>query len=460
MSVSNELLLKAAKVYDCSEPVEGMKPKTQYEEHKKMTPDEFSRENSKSEEKAAAKAHQQASKTADDHLRKSLSYTGLLGGAGAAAGAGVGSLYGLLTGKKGKRLQSVLRGAGGGALIGGGLGLGTGAGVSMAMPRPRNLKTIPLSEYLSTLADKPENLSDNIDRLVTGLPTKELQRRFALGGLAGGAAGLAGGSLLTAGLTPEQKDYEEHKDLSPDEFSRENSESSKEAFMTPDFKKNMKNDMARLIVPQLAGSLGGQAGGLLGLIGGGIHGAYDPGSYAGLDEKGNPAVKRRSRLMGALRGAAGYGLGGALAGSIAGRAGGHLYANSKYAPVGQQAPANIVPLNKSSAALSFGEKVAVVLFKQSASPFDVGFTQSGAPTASWANKGYNPHQAINAPKPQQPMGHVMDADKARFQFATANNPQARVNAQTAFASASRAANSANVAVGGKPVYSPTQQPMN
>jgi hypothetical protein len=44
MSINLELLTKAAKVYDCSEPVEGMKPKMQYEEHKKMTPDEFSRE--------------------------------------------------------------------------------------------------------------------------------------------------------------------------------------------------------------------------------------------------------------------------------------------------------------------------------------------------------------------------------------------------------------------------------
>lgn len=97
--------------------------------------------------------------------------------------------------------------------------------------------------------------------------------------------------------------------------------------------------------------------------------------------------------------------------------------------------------------------------KQSASPFDLGFTQSGAPTASWANKGYNPHQAINTPAATTPSGHMGNANRARFQFATAGSPQAKIDAQTAFTQAARATNSSNVALGGKPQYSPTQQPM-
>lgn len=128
------------------------------------------------------------------------------------------------------------------------------------------------------------------------------------------------------------------------------------------------------------------------------------------------------------------------------------------APAQEQEEATATPARKAASARSFGALMAQNMFKkQSAGP---GFTASGAPTAGWANKGYNPHQAINTPQPQQPMDNVMNADRARFQFATANNPQARIDAQTAFTQAARAANSANVAVGGKPVYSPTQQPMD
>lgn len=177
-----------------------------------------------------------------------------------------------------------------------------------------------------------------------------------------------------------------------------------------------------------AGGMGNVAGG--GLIGAGIGalgGALMPGQEEYEDENGNVRKRSRGMLSGALRGA---GMGG-LAGAGVG-AGMDAY---------------------NSGAFKFGSAMCKVAA-------DPGFTPSGAPTANWANKGYNPHQAVSTPPTQAPFAHAMDADKARYQFATAPNPQAKVNAQTAFTQAARAANSGNVAAGGKPVYSATQKPMD
>lgn len=69
------------------------------------------------------------------------------------------------------------------------------------------------------------------------------------------------------------------------------------------------------LLPMLGAGAGVMYGGLggagLGGLAGGAYGAYNPGAYSTLDARGNPEVKRRSRLMGALRGiAAGGGIGG------------------------------------------------------------------------------------------------------------------------------------------------------
>lgn len=98
------------------------------------------------------------------------------------------------------------------------------------------------------------------------------------------------------------------------------------------------------------GGLKGQALGLgAGVAGGGLlgalYGAYDPGAKAVLDENGKPVVKRRSRIMSALRG----GLQGSLLGGMAGNFAGHAIGRHMAAPA---------PTPKTASALNFGMKVA------------------------------------------------------------------------------------------------------
>lgn len=163
------------------------------------------------------------------------------------------------------------------------------------------------------------------------------------------------------GMTPKVQ-YEEHKKMTPDEFSREN---TKESSVEQDFlNKSMFRDINRMLAPQAGADLGGVVGGLAGVIGGGIHGAYDPGAAGEIDDEGNVRLKRRSRLMGALRGAAGYGLGGLIGGRVLGAMGGKAYGDYKYGgkPWHEDRP-NYVPLKAAAAnfARPFGEKLAQIM---------------------------------------------------------------------------------------------------
>lgn len=335
MSVNLELLTKAAKVYDCSEPVEGMKPKMQYEEHKDLTPDEFSREHTNNaEEKSSAFAYDNKPFDDYDALRTGYGLPKMYGLAGAGLGALTGGLYGASTAKKGKRTGAILRGLLGGALTGGAGGLGAGFAVRHVLPEANRPGIVHDLKNMGRLLQgtSPEEMIDKQYLDTFGKSKKDLESSVGGAALLGGGAGLLGGGLLTGAMMPEEKDDED---------------------------------------------------------------------------------------------------------------------------------------TKKSAALRYGARAAHAILpimerqfkKQSASPFDLGFTQSGAPTASWANKGYNPHQAINTPAATTPSGHMGNANRARFQFATAGSPQAKIDAQTAFTQAARATNSSNVALGGKPQYSPTQQPM-
>ena len=109
------------------------------------------------------------------------------------------------------------------------------------------------------------------------------------------------------GMKPKEV-YESHKKCTPGEFGM-HKEGELGTLPTPKF------DMAKGVASANTGTIGG---GLAGLLGGGLYGAYNPGSYGDLDAHGKPTLKRRSRLMGALRGAAGYGLGGAALGRLGG----------------------------------------------------------------------------------------------------------------------------------------------
>ena len=196
---------KQAKVYDCSEPVEGMKPKMQYEEHKDISPDEFSRESSKSAAivPPASLAHIQkmlsgGKQTMSDQFNGFMNklvntpagneiYFNRLGLGGAIAG-GVG---GALSAPKGKMLKRTLLGAG----VGGLTGLGAGAGASLGL---HTIPTEPFKSFNPTGYDKLHN------------------GRGAILGLLGGGAltnVLANKAVKETGLDDSDEDKQEAKDL-------------------------------------------------------------------------------------------------------------------------------------------------------------------------------------------------------------------------------------------------------
>lgn len=212
MSVNLELLTKAAKVYDCSEPVEGMKPKMQYEEHKDLTPDEFSREHTnKAEEKSSAFAYDNSGVNQWNAMRSNYDLPKNFGLAGAGLGALTGGLYGASTAKKGKRTGAILRGLLGGALTGGAGGLGAGFAVRNAMPeaQPQGVGTdIKALKHLLT-AKSDQDFMDSRYRDIFGKSKVELEEGLGRGALLGGGAGLLGGGLLTGAMMPEEKDEED-----------------------------------------------------------------------------------------------------------------------------------------------------------------------------------------------------------------------------------------------------------
>jgi hypothetical protein len=117
------------------------------------------------------------------------------------------------------------------------------------------------------------------------------------------------------------------------------------------------------VMAQSVGRLSGQFnGGLAGVAGGGalgaLYGAYDPGAKAVLDENGKPVLKRRSRIMSALRGGVQGGLLGGLAGNVAGGAIGGYMARP--------------PAPQVKAAFNFGVKMA-----------------EGNPAMPFTREGYN-----------------------------------------------------------------------
>lgn len=160
---------------------------------------------------------------------------------------------------------------------------------------------------------------------------------------------------------PIKKTEESHKQCSPGEFGM-----NKEG-------KSASSLAHTLDAARRGANVGGVLGGLAGVVGGGIHGAYDPGAYGELDSQGNPVLKRRSRLMGALRGAAGYGLGGIFGGRVLGAAGGAANARGGGGVSGAQYPP------KTASALEFGAKIAQSI--------DMPFTREGYNQVGAASAG-------------------------------------------------------------------------
>lgn len=116
------------------------------------------------------------------------------------------------------------------------------------------------------------------------------------------------------GMQPKEV-YESHKKCTPGEFGM-----NKEGFVSEDAARGLARAQGATS-GQIAGiGYGGLGGGLLGAL----YGAYNPGAKATLDKEGNPVLKRRSRIIGALRG----GLGGAALGAGVGNfAGSHIGAH-------------------------------------------------------------------------------------------------------------------------------------
>jgi hypothetical protein len=212
MSVSQELLSKVAKVYEAAESVEGMKPKMQYEEHKDLTPDEFSREHTnKAEEKSSAFAYDNKPFDDYDALRSGYGLPKVYGLAGAGLGALTGGLYGASTAKKGKRTGAILRGLLGGALTGGAGGLGAGFAVRHVLPEANRPGVVHDLKNMGRLLQgtSPEEMIDKQYLDTFGKSKKDLESTVGGAALLGGGAGLLGGGLLAGAMMPEEKDDNE-----------------------------------------------------------------------------------------------------------------------------------------------------------------------------------------------------------------------------------------------------------
>jgi hypothetical protein len=132
---------------------------------------------------------------------------------------------------------------------------------------------------------------------------------------------------------PIKKTEESHKKCSPGEFCM-HKEGSALAFgrkvaeaMDMPFTREGYNQVA---ASSMGGSVGLLGGGAAGAGLGALHGLISPGETVGRDDAGNSIVKKRNRLMGALRGGLAGGAGGALGGMALGMGGGALA--EKYNP--------------------------------------------------------------------------------------------------------------------------------
>lgn len=126
---------------------------------------------------------------------------------------------------------------------------------------------------------------------------------------------------------PIKQVQESHKKCSPGEFGM-NKEGAAFAFG-----QKMAEAVGMPFTREGYNQIGAaSAGGTLGLLGGGaaglglgaLHGLISPGETVGKDQAGNSIIKRRNRLLGALRGGLAGGAGGALGGMALGMGGGAL----------------------------------------------------------------------------------------------------------------------------------------
>jgi hypothetical protein len=191
-------------VYDAGESVQNMPVKKTEESHKQCSPGEFGMNKEGNQflhRKNAMNAFQfgQRVKTALD--MNDLGMLGLYAGGGGAAGAGLGGLYGAVSGamqaEKGKRLRGALSGAGRGAIGGGIIGAGAGAGMGLMGTANAQDRARQDNFYQSTKHWVPDQAGRDYMRDQHGHLEDQLQdTRENLGLVGGGAAGAGLASLL------------------------------------------------------------------------------------------------------------------------------------------------------------------------------------------------------------------------------------------------------------------------
>jgi hypothetical protein len=265
------MALKAAKVYEAAESVDGMKPKEVYESHKKCAPGEFNmhKEGGNSVKRSAEKM---AFKNTLEGLRGGLTEFGpRMMPLATTAGLLGGALYGSSSG------EGMARGALRGGLIGTGAALGAGAGGGGGTGAALDIQK------------KPNTMEGAFDRAGNavyygGMPG------FAAGGVGGGVAGNELFKLLERGMAKKEQPSDKKDKAEKQSSARQFGEKFAAGF---DWKSIMNTGLG-------GAALGAGVGGLAGLIA--------PGEEAD--------GKRRGRLSGALRGALGGGLLGGGAGAV------------------------------------------------------------------------------------------------------------------------------------------------
>ena len=246
---------------------------------------------------------------------------GVFGGLGAGVGAAGGGLYGLASGAyqggKGHRISGALRGAGrgivGGGLIGGAAGAGLGGGILSQMPMAEIMQKARERRHMNNFEGGFGAGQDAArEQMLEQGPNKvNLMRALGLGAAAGGGylghkafKGMAGDFHKK----PPVNDVEE-KETSEEEANK--NAGLQDAIDAGGLQRHSLSPAA------FGGVLGAGLGGVGGLIGPGHEMTYDDtGKVTGM--------RRRSRLMGALRGALATGALGAGMGALGGISAGNM----------------------------------------------------------------------------------------------------------------------------------------
>ncbi|NDD54350.1 hypothetical protein EBZ39_10815, partial [bacterium] len=326
---------------------------------------------------------QQASKTASlgDDVTPALKFlapTVAGAGIGAIPGAALGAAYNGLFGKPEHFYDDIGRGTLRGALTGGGAGLGMSVGSEIGGDdigtrlggRVGGLTGHLLGKYLVA---RPEEEDEGLRIETRRTRSRKAQKKEAK---------VYEAAESVDGMKPKEV-YESHKKCTPGEFGMnkegEDANPSVQPIPRPYNPGNNAALQAALAVAlPVAGAAGGVGlGGLGGGVLGAVHGAVSPGEYPEQDEEGNVQMRRRNRLLGALRGGGAGVLMGAGVGGLGGGALGAYTARKRIAELSKQ----------SAAAHTTNNERVSLMTKQSAFEFGAHVKQALGPVGYGAAGG-------------------------------------------------------------------------